>query len=165
MSSRMHHWLEFLNSNLGIWLLSTVAVGALTGLWHGCTEAREHRIAQRTAVRKLAVEIRARLDHATASLTAGADDIAILQRHGIVSPPAAVVVFPEYADRPLSSLFWEMRSLLPEREEAVRAKQVVATRLEHEVLRAGEGRARRYSASDVGQQLPRLMVETESSWP
>src|SRR5687767_2654417 len=105
MSSRMQHWLEFLNSNFGIWLLSTVAVSAFTGLWHGCAEAREHRAVRRTAVRTLTVEIRARLDHATTALAAGADNVAVLQRHGIVSAPAAVVVFPEYADRPLSSLF------------------------------------------------------------
>lgn len=165
MSTRIDRWIEFLNSNLGLWLLSTVAVGAFTGIWHGCTEAREHRVAHRVAVRKLTVEVHARVDHAKAALSAGADEILVLQRHGIVSPPAGIVVFPEYADRPLSSLFWELRSLLPEREASFRARQVFASRLEHEVLGAGEGRARRYSAPEVLRHLARLSVESGSTWP
>jgi hypothetical protein len=165
VSARIDRWVEFLNTNLGLWLLSTVAVGAFTATWHGCAEARQHRIEHRTAVRKITVEIHARIDHAKTSLSAGADHIDVLQRHGIVGPPATVVVFPEYADRPLSSLFWELRSLLPEGEAAVRARQVFATRLEHDVLRAGQGEVRRYKASDVGQHLARLSLEAGSSWP
>lgn len=165
VSIRIHHWIEFLNSNLGLWLLSTVAVGAFTGIWHGCAEARDHRVAHRVAVRKLTAEVHARVDHAKAALSAGADEIVVLQRHGIVSAPATVVVFPEYADRPLSSLFWELRSLLPERDAAFRSRQVFASRLEHEVLGAGEGRARRYGPPEVVEHLARLTEETGSPSP
>jgi hypothetical protein len=118
----------FANSALFIWFASSVVLGAVSFLYNRWEKAfMIERENQRLASR-LDAEITNRLvfvDHLAALQSAGVRDskttdivpaaVAALERPSAVDYP--VSVFPEYKDRNLRSLLWELVQVAPKKEK------------------------------------------------
>jgi hypothetical protein len=124
--SRYNKILGFLNSGLGLWLLSTVSVSAITSLYSWSTNHFKQEQAQIIHEDRLTIELEARLAQWTAltsHLRRNSDDIQPeeFRRHWseLLLPPILTngntskihPVFPEFEKRGLLSLGYELHSL------------------------------------------------------
>ena len=121
--------LTFLNSSLGIWLLSTIVVGSVSWNYSWWTERRAREGQRRELIRKLDLEISNRIEtlrQLLNSLTSVEDFQMALQ---LSEKPGmgmiALSVLPEFETRGLRSLLWELQSVVPPeaRPEIARAMQ------------------------------------------
>jgi len=121
--------LTFLNSSLGIWLLSTIVVGSVSWNYSWWTERRAREGQRRELIRKLDLEISNRIEtlrQLLNSLTSVEDFQMALQ---LSEKPGmgmiALSVLPEFETRGLRSLLWELQSVVPAeaRPEIARAMQ------------------------------------------
>ncbi|HEV2818179.1 MAG TPA: hypothetical protein VGW40_13280 [Allosphingosinicella sp.] len=115
----------FLNSPLGLWLLSTVFISAGSWIYTTWIDERRAQEGKRERIERLDTEIQGRLDEAQLSqllvLTQGSDAardefVASLPRKIFLPPDASIQIYPEYANRNLGSLLVELRALLDERD-------------------------------------------------
>lgn len=125
-STRDRIW-NFLNTGVGLWLLSTVAVGLITaayGAWSTHNDKKE--LAQRSAA-KLDLEIGNRIERLSFHLAllqkmneATVLNIGDLLRGAdtVRSQPYLMGVFDEYKDRSLSSLLWELSTVVDRADQA-----------------------------------------------
>jgi hypothetical protein len=99
--------LSFLNTSLGIWLLSTLVLGLFgwTFAQWQATRANEEQI------RKLDAEIETRLEAANAYLSSATPENALLI---LLNPPGAErALLPEFVNRNLKSLLYELHDRVP----------------------------------------------------
>jgi hypothetical protein len=118
---------SFINSSLGIWVLTTLVVGS--GSW-AFSVWRDARVAKRENVRtiqKLDIEITTRIDQFASSvngLVSGhAYETALAALENPVGNPYAASAYPEFRERGLTSLIRELQERSPQqkRKELARA--------------------------------------------
>lgn len=134
--------LAFFNSALGIWLLSSVALGFVTWTYSRWTETLTKERENREAVEKLEIEIAARIKRfcslATPStfsdISRDSNETYFIALISLDNPSAqdklSLGVFPEFAHRGLRSLLWELQTRVPVSERpCVEFAQRVAEQL------------------------------------
>ena len=111
---------DLLNEPLALWLLSGVAIGSITFLYTRWESGRAEEKENRQLRRKLDLEIPARLRYSWNFLQEADDREDFLIALLILAMPSEfkvpIAVFPEYRDRSLRSLLWELQGLVPESE-------------------------------------------------
>ena len=110
--------LAFFNSALGIWLLSSVALGLVTWTYARWTETLAKARENGEAVEKLDIEIAARIQRLESFLVDGSSNATYFIALVSLDNPSTVdklspVVFPEFARRGLRSLLWELHTRVP----------------------------------------------------
>ncbi len=138
--SRRTRWVAFLNTGLGLWILSTLAVGTISwgyGEWSRYQQGKE---AKQELIRKVDLEIAVRLRYFD-SLISNADNLRAFYDalRGLEQPAWLVrglpnTVFPEFSERSFRSLLWELYTVVPSAEKdpvlgALRQAQKLAERL------------------------------------
>jgi hypothetical protein len=127
--------LAFFNSALGIWLLSSVALGLVTWTYTRWTETLAKARENREAVEKLDIEIAARIQRFESFVVDGSRNVTYFIALISLDNPSAIdkvspVVFPEFHRRGLRSLLWELYTRVPVSERpGVAAALKVADRL------------------------------------
>lgn len=118
----------FLNSSFGLWTLSTLVVGVISWGYRRWRERREdheflrsQELETQSAVRKLDLEIASRLRNFE-KLMENASDLdgyynALISLEG-GSLLFSRNVFPDFENRPIESLIWELMLLLPDSNRA-----------------------------------------------
>lgn len=138
-SSHLARLVSFFNTGLGLWLLSTLAVGFIS--W-GYGEWSRHQENQRNTtelIRKLDLEIGVRLRHFDVVITnANSLKTYYIALWGLEQPSGIIeglpnTVFPEFSRRSFRSLLWELYTVVPSTEKAkiiaaLRKAQVLAER-------------------------------------
>lgn len=107
---------SFLNSNFGIWFLSSIVLSALTFSYSSYENYQERVTAQAGKILKLDIEISNRLDILSHALLNRKSDpkkmqIALLSMANPGQATYPVHVYEEYKNRTTQSLFWELYSL------------------------------------------------------
>ncbi|HUT93503.1 MAG TPA: hypothetical protein VMY37_28830 [Thermoguttaceae bacterium] len=120
--SRGERFWDFLNSQVGGWLLSTVLVGAVVLLYTSCTEHLQGERERRTSAEKLAAELEFRIQCAFAELSGdpararSAFDGEILPGH----------LYPEFADWKLVTVLWELARVSDDEETRTHVKDQIS---------------------------------------
>lgn len=101
----------FLNTSFGIWLLSTVAVGLITWGYTQWEENHTKSIENRQLIRKIDLEIAARLSYFEPKLTSAKNiwdySMALAALDNPLTPTGVPIgVFPEFKQRNLRSLLF-----------------------------------------------------------
>jgi hypothetical protein len=107
------------NTSFGIWLLSTIVVGLFSWAYTNWEQRRSKQHEQNELIRKLDVEIPVRLQTSeslfdSASRAAGYYSA----MRSLRVPPDAIIVFPEFRDRPITALLSELLQQVPAAEKA-----------------------------------------------
>jgi hypothetical protein len=127
--------LKFLNSNFGLFLLSSVFISIFSWTYHQWTTYESHKRENAKLYQKLGLEIINRLRYLDKmTINFEYDDRRVIQQSLFGFDPAANVnpswirhysaIFPEFQQRSLSSLIWEMEDL----SEADRRPKLQAAR-------------------------------------
>jgi hypothetical protein len=123
--------LSFLNSSLGIWLLSTIVVGVFSWSYTVWKESRSHAQESQEKIRRLDTEIAGRVRFLEGYLPSVKKREDFWLALWAVDQPGdsrlSVTVFPEYHSRGLTALMWELRSNLPASESASIDKAIAAS--------------------------------------
>src|ERR1043166_2383492 len=127
---------QFVNSAFGIWVLSTIVVGLFTWCYTEITAAREKNQRKKQRIEMLDTEIAGRLRYIDGLMKA---DVSPFLYVGFMfngttlgssgagagntgSNPIGKTetpgIFPDFKDRPITSLIWELKELVPEKEKA-----------------------------------------------
>jgi hypothetical protein len=126
----------FANSSFGLWLFSGLLVGLATFSWSEWKDQKNQQRDHERQVSRLRTEIRARVERCYRLIQrdwtapTGVPLDRRLRQAGVAGPPDTVVVFPEFKDRPLSSLFWEIRMLEPDINDTFAVAQGVSEEVE-----------------------------------
>jgi len=154
LASKTQRIVQFMNTPLGLWFLSSVLLGIITFTYTSLSETQRQR-RQRIATRNdVAFEIAVRIETARSltrianhrrmmndknwlkSMTSRRESPAtpwqIMNRSGVLNAPAVAIGLPQFRDRSLKSLYWQLLPLVSSQEQsAVRRKLVRLARLEH----------------------------------
>jgi len=119
--------LAFFNSALGIWLLSSVALGLVSWSYSRLSESIAEKKENNGAIQKLDIEITARIRRFEAFLANDSSNMMYFIALLSLDNPSTIdkmtpVVFPEYSRRGLRSLLWELHSRVPEDEKKAVAR-------------------------------------------
>jgi hypothetical protein len=135
--TRGERLIAFLNSGLGIWILSSILVGLVTWSYTMWTESRSTARENDAIIEKLDVEIVARMTRFRDLISSATTmETFYLAMVSLDNPETTgnlkVSVFPELAGRSLSSLLWELRARVPAAERApvssaLRVAQAIST--------------------------------------
>jgi hypothetical protein len=131
--------LRFLNSALGIWLLSTIVVGLFSWSYTVWKDSRASASQRAETVRRLEAEIASRVQFLQSYLPSvqNREDF-WLALWAVEQPRVTQVtlsVFPEYNSRGLTALLWELKTELPKHERPSIDKAInAAQRLSQERL-------------------------------
>jgi hypothetical protein len=110
--------LTFLNSALGIWLLSTIVVGLLSWSYTVWRDSRASASQTAETIRRLDAEIASRIHFLQSYLPSVQKREDFWTALWMIEQPRdahlTLTVFPEYNSRGLTSLLWELRTLTPE---------------------------------------------------
>lgn len=114
--------LAFLNSALGIWLLSSVALSLVSWSYSRLSESVEEERENKATIQKLDIEISARIRKFEAFLQTDSSNVMYFINLLSLDNPSTIdkmapVVFPEYSRRGMRSLLWELYSRVPENEK------------------------------------------------
>lgn len=157
--SRCKALIGFLNSALGIWLLSTVAVGFISWGYARIQDSNIRARANEETVSKLDVEIANRI-RAFRRATADAKKKPELVT-AIRNLDASTPVFVEYDGRSLYSLMWELSRKVPKDE----AEKVLAPLRSIKVLKEKEIQlAKDEESTPIEQDKDYLVHEMEKSF-
>lgn len=142
-------FLTFLNTPLGLWLLSGVAVSVLSFSYTSISERRRELRAEDELRKNLAYEITVRIETARSLLRAAEDHTGrglmqilpdtlraslehqpmseeqLFKLSGIMDAPTTAIGLPQFRDRSLRSLYWQLLPLLEGSE-----RQIVQKKLE-----------------------------------
>ncbi len=115
---------KVINSPFFLWFLSTIVIGTGTFIFGKWQEQRKICLSNQEIVRKLDLEISNRLSffcQQTIAKVSQEEALLILERPAKSDFPPGV--FPEFANRTLRALLWELHSLVlePEKNEIERA--------------------------------------------
>jgi hypothetical protein len=123
----------FFNSAFGLWLVSSILFGLVTWSYSTWSDSRARARENEAAVEKLDVEIAARVDRFR-TLVSNAKSAeryysALWYLDNPSSEKFGLVIFPEFGNRSLRSLLWELRSRVSrgEKAEVSRALQAAET--------------------------------------
>ena len=157
--------LGFLNSALGIWLLSSVALGLVTWTYARWTETVTKARENREAVEKLDIEIAARIQRLQSFLVDGRSNVTYFVALVSLDNPSAIdklspVVFPEFARRGLRSLLWELHTRVPKTE---RAEVAAALKVAEQLSLRGAAALRFLDSPDRGEDAPADPKEIEET--
>jgi hypothetical protein len=176
----------FLNSNFGIWLLSSCVLGLLSlgfTMWEKSRDERRRQLdelhVREEAVRRLDAEIASRLSYVNVvwSTQLGSDSaptvgraaaLLALDRPNLVEYPMSV--FPDFSTRTLRSLIWELKTVVPDSERTdIEAAWRAAQFLPRFFLRANLNMERLPSdRPELGQGMKRAaLIELfiKKGWP
>lgn len=106
---------ELLNSSFFLWCLSTIVVGLLSFFYQEWSIEREKHAATQETVRKLDTEISSRLRFLYISLRSGQHERFVFSLNQGSEERG---VFPEYENRSLRALLWELSNAVPKSEKA-----------------------------------------------
>jgi len=125
--------LDFFNSAFGLWLLSTVVVGLIVSLYSNIKTKNEIAATNTETMRKLTTEISGRLqvfkislsqlpveqyyEYSYKQLAHMIDGTGIIDK-GSASQDRPIFIFPEFQDRTLQSLLFEMERLTKNETQA-----------------------------------------------
>ena len=119
MENKTHSKLwELLNSAFFLWFLSAIVLGSASFLYTKWNENKQIAFANNEKTRKLDLEISSRLSFFAEQILAKVnlkDALLVLEDPEKSDLPAGV--FPEFSDRSLRALLWELQSLVPPNEE------------------------------------------------
>jgi hypothetical protein len=175
--------MEFLNSPLGIWMLSTIAVGALSLGYTLITEAYKTRQAQTQLARRLITEARSRITQWKTIATSPAaaqrfressfdDMMAYLSESPIrnekVSGNMARVmgVYPEFENRPLGSLYLELNDITRNKHQS-RIDAITRVLTNFRDVRTGDDVSWQWQKLDYSELPPDVMqrsCEAVAEW-
>ena len=135
-----HRFWAFLNTSLGIWVLSTIVLGGVGGLYTQWRLSREDI----ERINNLDIEIDGRFEETINAITAQEfkkkDDSPIFVANTLLLPPMGEhMIQPEYANRNMMSLMYELLSRLPVEEQGdienalVELRQIKSTYLNKEL--------------------------------
>lgn len=131
--------LAFLNSALGLWLLSTVFISGGSYLFATWRDGRSAKAAEESRIARLDLEIGDRLENAFRVVPGGGNDVwgseqnkaqvAALPGKVFLPPPTGYDLYPEFRGRSLRSLVGELYSIVPDKEKLCvqRARESVGT--------------------------------------
>lgn len=138
-TSHLAQLVSFLNTGLGLWFLSTLAVGIISWSYGEWSHYQESQRSTKEIIRKLDLEIGVRLRNFDIQIN-NANNLKIYyvalwgleQPHGIVRG-LPNTVFSEFSERSFRSLLWELYTLVPPSEKpeilgALRQAQALAER-------------------------------------
>lgn len=109
---------KFLNSGFFLWFLSTVVIGAGSYFYTTWSETRQLRLQTSDSIRKLDLEIANRLSFFAEQILARVEvEDALLVIENPKKSSFPVGVFPEFYDRSLHALLWDLHSLVPVEEK------------------------------------------------
>jgi hypothetical protein len=116
-SLRSKVW-QFVNTAFGIWFLSTIVLGFATWFYTRWSETSEIERIQTEQVKKLDTEIGARIQFAKLALAHDSSSNAVHSAvEELLHGSNRTVVFPEYRERGIVPLMWELSSLCPSESE------------------------------------------------
>ncbi|HYG12008.1 MAG TPA: hypothetical protein VD835_18820 [Pyrinomonadaceae bacterium] len=118
MTTGSSRW-DFWNSNIVIFVLSTIVLGLLSLGYSTCRDYKASERLRVETVRKLDLEIAHRALLLASLLKDEISDAEYNSTKGAIfgdAPSDFYPMFPEYKGRSLASLLWELKNLLPEKE-------------------------------------------------
>lgn len=139
---------NFFNSSFGLWLLSTVVVGLIVSLYSDFRVERDITSRNAETMRKLTTEVSDRLQKFKSSLLElpsvdynsyrftelahMIDGTGVIDQ-GSASPERPIFVFPEYKDRTMQSLLYEMERLTKDKKQAATIKEgrIIISRIQN----------------------------------
>lgn len=138
--SRRARFLAFFNTGLGLWLLSSIAVGTISWSYSEWSRYQQSKETKQELIRKLDLEIAVRLRYFN-SLVSEANNLRTFYEalRGLEQPSWLVrglpnTVFPQFSERSFRSLLWELYTIVPSAEKqpilgALRQAQELAERI------------------------------------
>ena len=120
---------KVLNSGIVLWFLSTVLISVGSVLYANWTESRLLELQTDESIRKLDLEVANRLSFFAEQISVAVEveeALLILEDPRKSDFPAGV--FPEYYDRSLYALLWELHSLVPQEEKGELKKVLESAR-------------------------------------
>lgn len=139
---------KLVNSTFGLWLLSTVVVGLVVSFYSDFRVERDIDSKNVETMRKQSTEVSGRLQKFRTSLLELPSDEYHSYRYtelahmidgtgvidqGSASPERPIFVFPEYKDRTMQSLLYEMEGLTKDKKQAATIKdgRIIISRIQN----------------------------------